>query len=121
MRLDLRSRAKRSVVGPICAIGWLALCLCFGPTSCLNPFPDDQPSEKDNERSPATADGFSPKPRGSSNSQPSPSAAGPMAPISTNPDDLEGAGLQGVPAGSEPDAGAPSRDAGPDAQPVLVQ
>jgi hypothetical protein len=54
---DSRTRARRSVSGPICASRWLLVCL-LGAGACLNPFPDDQPQSRDavvGERAPVPA------------------------------------------------------------------
>ncbi|MEO8182558.1 MAG: hypothetical protein ABI895_27315 [Deltaproteobacteria bacterium] len=115
MRPELRTGANRSVIGPLCAIAWLALCLCLGPTSCLNPFPDDQPSSKDGSGAPEAAqvNEFNPDAPGAppqANPTPTASAATPGA-----------AGENSTDSAAEPDAGAPSGDAGPDAQAAVVR
>jgi hypothetical protein len=123
MHPEQRTRTNRSLIGPLCAISCWAVWLCLGPTSCLNPLPDDQPSS----RGPATPDAIhvdeinpnagSPAPPES----PATPAANPQAPAPAG--GLAGEDSAASPTGSAagPDAGAPSADAGPDAQPAVVQ
>lgn len=118
VRSEPRTRATRSVVGPICAIGWLALCLALAPTSCLNPFPDDQPSSRDDGKTPTSQMvAAGPEVADTSGSAPPSSTGAAMAPGAANGFE----GLNESPGlAEEADAGVPI-DAGPDAQPVLVR
>jgi hypothetical protein len=116
MRPERTSRARRSVLEPLCAIGWLSVCLAGSPSGCLNPQPDDQPSERDTS-SPtvplvppaATA----PPPTGSGGVEVGSGNAGSPGPSEgfDNPSDM------GVPPVA--DAGPPA-DAGPDAEPAVA-
>jgi hypothetical protein len=114
-----RTRAKRSVLGPICAIAWLTLCLALAPTSCLNPFPDDQPSSKDNDSPAALAPGSKePNVEGGT-----PGVSAPTGGVGAGgefdlPDNSPASSP--VPPG-EGDAGVPSGDAGPDAQAAVAR
>jgi hypothetical protein len=117
MHPERRTGANRSVLGPICAIGWLALCLGLAPTSCLNPFPDDQPSSQADDRA-AVIDTYDPNAEGVPGDSPSVPSVGNGATGGGFADELI------EPAGSAtvvPDAGAPIEDAGPDAQPAVVR
>jgi hypothetical protein len=118
MHREPRTRANRSALGPICAIGWLALCLGLAPASCLNPFPDDQPSSNA-DKAPATVAPGPPDPRVEGT---------PGAPTGSAPG--AGGGFDDLPDNSPPestespgalDAGVPSGDAGPDAQAAVVR
>src|SRR6185436_2967100 len=112
MHPEQRTRTNRSLIGPLCAITWWAVWLCLGPTSCLNPLPDDQPSS----RGPAKPDAIqvdeispnaeSPAPQ----ENPATPAANPQAPAPAG--GLVGEDSAASPTGSAagPDAGAPSAD-----------
>jgi hypothetical protein len=104
MPAEARTRTRRSGLAPLCAKSWALLCLALG---CLNPSPDDQPSNKTSQGVPV--------------SPPADSAAEPGA---TGGDFLD-QDDQSPPATGEPqgstttsgraDAGVPQPDAGPDA------
>ena len=117
MHREPRTRAKRSVLEPICAIGWLALCLSLAAASCLNPFPDDQPSSNANKSPAAVAPG-SQDPR----VEPAPSVSTPAGSGTAGGDEF--GDLENPTDSAEPgelDAGVPSGDAGPDAQAAVVR
>jgi hypothetical protein len=108
MRGEAPTRTCRSGFGPLCAKGWALLCLALG---CLNPSPDDQPSEKTAppgaQADPATGGTQTPSSSGS-NGNPNGS------------DDLNEQPTTSIPESAPPqmgeaDAGAPRPDAGPDA------
>ena len=117
MATEPRARAGRSVVGPICAIGAALFGLCLAPLACLNPFPDDQPSNTP-DQSPSVTVG------------PSGNVPGPVVDIAPPElDDTDDNGealtppLTSAPAGGsvESDAGVPEPDGGSDAGTAVVR
>jgi hypothetical protein len=109
---DPRTRARRSVSGPICASRWLLVCLLGAVAACLNPFPDDQPQSRDAvpvSQSDPGATG-SPAPE----TPPADNGANFEDGESSNPNEPQGA--------PPPDAGVePAMDAGPDAMAPVIQ
>lgn len=100
MPADTPTRTRRSGFAPLCAKFWAPLCLAL---SCLNPSPDDQPSDKDDLSSQVDipAGSQTPPANGGDGTNLEDGSESTAAP-SRNPDQP-----------GEADAGVPPSDAGP--------
>lgn len=109
MRADAPTRTRRSGFAPLCAKYWALLCLALG---CLNPSPDDQPSERQPVPSApadtATGGTQTPSSNGSNNTQSDPDDLSEPPPMGDTDQSASN-------PGGGADAGAPLPDAGPDA------
>lgn len=101
---EVNTGARRSVLVPLCAVVGATLCLLIAQTSCLNPVPDDYPS---NEGRPVPVVETTAPAAGAPSLDAEPEAPRPM--------DQNGAPGDLVVDEPTPDAGAASADAGTDA------
>src|SRR5262245_46476441 len=106
MRAEAPTRTRRSGFAPVCAKSWAVLCLAF---NCLNPSPDDQPSNNDDLRdSIGTYYPDDPKMPTANDDMANGQGGGvDSAPSSSPPPDA-------TPSQADRDAGPPLIDAGPD-------
>jgi hypothetical protein len=106
----LNTEARRSVFVPLCAVAGLGLCLLFAQASCLNPVPDEYPSNQGNPAAvvdePTTA--AAPQASGAPSFNAEAETPRPSDPGAATSGDLS------LPAEPAADAGAPSADAGTD-------